>query len=34
MKKHPNKEIRKVIEEALKKGWQVKEPRGHAHIWG
>jgi len=34
MKKHPNKEIRKVIDEALSKGWKIKESRGQAHICG
>lgn len=34
MKKHPNKEIRKVIENALIKGWKIKESKGHAHILG
>lgn len=31
-KKHPNKEIREVIEYAEKKGWIVKESNSHA--WG
>ncbi|NCO73799.1 MAG: hypothetical protein GW795_12050 [Cyanobacteria bacterium] len=30
--KHPNKEIREIIEYGVKKGWIVKESNGHA--WG
>ena len=31
---HPNKEIRKVIDEALDRGWTLKKSSGHAHSWG
>jgi hypothetical protein len=34
MKKHSNKEIRKVIKDAVSKGWIIKESSGQAHIWG
>ena len=31
---HPNKEIRKAIDEALDIGWMLKKSSGHAHAWG
>ncbi len=34
MKKHPNKEIQKVIDYAIAKGWELVETGNSAHAWG
>jgi hypothetical protein len=34
IKKHPNKAIQAVIEDALSRGWRLIEPGKSAHAWG
>ena len=34
MPKHPNKEIRKVLDFAKENGWKIEKTNGQAHAWG
>jgi len=33
-KRHPNKDIQAVIDQAIELGWRLKDPGNSAHAWG